>query len=166
MNKRSNYPIVLNKSEIREDLFWRKVDIKDDNTCWIWKGSMRNGYGQMNIGGHTRKTHRVAYTLVHGIIPDGMCVLHSCDNRACVNPSHLFLGDYADNAHDMVEKGRCSNGNYRGELASHARLTWKDVREIRQDYVPGIVTHKMLASKYGVTTGAISSIIRKITWLD
>lgn len=76
--------------------------------CWIWSGSVGNsGYGKLRFG-KTRdvSTHRLSYSLFHGPIPLGMCVLHRCDTRRCINPDHLFAGTKADNAQDMVSKGR------------------------------------------------------------
>jgi hypothetical protein len=90
-----------------EDRFWAKVNRRGPDDCWVWTGSTDpRGYGHIWRQGRLVPTHRLSYELNRGPIPDGMCVLHRCDNPPCCNPSHLFLGTKADNAHDMHAKGR------------------------------------------------------------
>ena len=88
--------------------FWAKVDASAGPTgCWLWTGArFPAGYGAIKIAGRPWGAHRVAWELVNGPIPDGLQSLHRCDNPPCVNPLHLFLGSQADNARDMVAKGR------------------------------------------------------------
>ena len=75
--------------------------------CLEWTGYTRAfGYGQLMVDGKCVGTHRVAWTLANGPIPDGICVLHRCDNPPCCEPAHLFLGTAADNTADMIAKGR------------------------------------------------------------
>lgn len=86
--------------------FWSRVD--KSGACWLWTGpTLPNGYGRCTSPTQLDAyTHRFSWEMAHGAIPDGLCVLHRCDVRNCVNPAHLFLGTYADNNHDMRAKGR------------------------------------------------------------
>jgi hypothetical protein len=101
------------------DRFWSKV-AKTRDGCWEWAGGMFNsGYGQFCIRHHPYLAHRVAYELTYGPIPSGSgyhgtCVCHRCDNKSCVNPSHLFLGTHQDNIRDRVAKGRSAVGDRSG----------------------------------------------------
>lgn len=94
--------------------FWSKVDIKGPDDCWEWQASMYpNGYGQFRLSKQEGYAHRSAWTLINGEIPKGMYICHKCDNRACCNVNHLFLGTHKDNMQDCSKKGRTSNQNKR-----------------------------------------------------
>jgi hypothetical protein len=84
--------------------FWAKVAVGPG--CWEWTAGTQYGYGRFVLGGRTFKAHRLSYEISVGVIPDGLKVLHHCDNPPCVNPAHLFVGTHADNVRDREAKGR------------------------------------------------------------
>mgnify|MGYP000443963359 CR=1 FL=1 len=142
--------------------FWDNVNVGAPDACWDWKyATIRAGYGyRWRRGGEgDRYTHREAYRLTHGEIPDGMFVCHSCDRPICCNPAHLFLGTPADNVHDMVRKQRHAYG----ERAATATLTEEQVREIRQRWARGEQA-QCLASEYGVVQMTIYTVVRRKSW--
>lgn len=124
-----------------EDRFWDKVDKNGPipkhrpelGPCWLWMGSKQpSGYGIMKINSKKVRVHRLAWQLTHGSIPDGLWVLHHCDNPLCVNHNHLFLGDHLDNIKDKVAKNRQAKG---AELTAKARLhniRWGDDNPARK----------------------------------
>ena len=127
--------------------FWAKVVLGvATEDCWGWVGAPTpKGYGTLGHGGKMLKAHRLSWELHNGSIPDGLCVLHSCDNPPCCNPRHLFLGTKEDNVADMVSKGRQAKGS----RASGSKLTEKARREIV--VAPLTVSAVSLARFYGVS---------------
>lgn len=128
-----------------------------DSGCHEWTGHvMVNGYGQISRDGKPAYSHRVRWEMANGIIENGDYVLHSCDNRKCVNIDHLFVGTFYDNMDDMVRKGRQACG----VRNSHAKLTDEKILEIRS----ANGTQEAIASNYGVTRSLISMIRNKKIW--
>lgn len=149
--------------------FWPKVLVGDDNDCWPWLARKNNGgYGDMRFMKPKRivLAHRVSWELHHGPIPDGLWVLHKCDNRACVNPSHLFLGTALDNNRDMMSKGRHRPGKHYTHYGSRnpsALLREDQVREIRALFKTTL-TISTIGAMYGVSKPTIEAIKYGRTW--
>ena len=143
------------------DRFWSKVD--KNGECWNWIAYKCKGYGKIRIKDKSWLAPRVSWVLENGIIPEGMCICHHCDNPACVNPAHLFLGTYKDNMRDAVKKGRMAD--QKGEANGKAKLTEKQVLAIREEYENMVIKNKSkLARKYGVDQTTIHNIVNRITW--
>lgn len=139
--------------------FWARVE--KGAGCWIWKGAIsRWGYGAIGSGSKVLKAHRVSWELANGrSVPDGMAILHSCHNRACVNPAHLRPGTPADNVADMMAAGR----ECRGEATVTARLNIDNVKFIRTALAAG-VGQEELARTYDVARTTISAIATGRSW--
>lgn len=156
-------------TQIIEHRFWSKVDRSGGPTaCWLWTASVYPaGYGQFNlrIDGlkkAPKQAHRVAYWLTYGLWPPpGLCVCHTCDVRACVNPAHLFLGTDSDNHADMRAKNRHSNPpRLIGSRHHMARLTEADARAILIDPRSA----RLVARDYRVATATVSMLRCGKTW--
>jgi hypothetical protein len=142
--------------------------VKRENDCWIWQGSVLAGrclkYGSMFVDGKNQRAHRVSWVLHNGPIPDGLFVCHKCDVPLCVNPDHLFLGTNQDNVNDKVAKGRSPSG--KNEANPNARLTFNQVKEMREKYIPHRYSLNRLAKEYGVSAGHVSRIVNGIRWTE
>ncbi len=157
--------------------------------CWVWTGATTGqGYGKMNIRGVRSLTHRISWEIHNGPVPDGLFVLHRCDNEPCCNPAHLFVGTNQDNTADSTEKGRRASGERHGthtkpetlqrgdehwtrrlgvrtigEDNGFAKLTDDDVRAIRLAYANG-ESQQSIADRHGIHQTAVSGIARRQTW--
>lgn len=138
-------------------IFDKKV-VELKNGCWIWTG-LRNqdGYGQIGNG---ILVHRFSYERFKGVIPNELCVLHTCNVPSCCNPSHLFLGTRCDNNKDTVKKGRSALN----EKCGRAKLTKDVVIKIRNLHKEGQHTKADLAKMFDVKHCTISQIINRETW--
>lgn len=135
--------------------FWTKVHCTD--TCWMWSGSRdRAGYGIIwrivaGKSNRTAKAHRISWELHFGPIPEGLSVLHHCDNPPCVRPAHLYLGSQQDNMRDAVLRKRWK-----------LKLTTQEALCVSQRYTDGQTTLSVLAKDYGVGTSTIFRTIRRM----
>lgn len=150
-----------------QDRFWSRVDIGGADACWNWVGTMHgSGYGVISgklYGAHVGKllSHRAAWIMANGPIPDaveagyhGWVVMHTCDNRKCVNPAHLRLGRQADNVADMDKKERRITVVKSGSKHARSKLTPEQVAEI----LASNEEHKVLAERFGVSIGPIKCV--------
>lgn len=154
-----------------EERLWRRVDktpgLGPNGDCWEWRGYVHpTGYGQIGFDtkpGNNINTNRAAYLVSKGEIPDGLWVLHTCDNRLCCNPEHLWLGTPKENTQDMIAKGRRRPASdvWRGEDITLSKLTEEMVRAMRAEPP---MTFKALGEKYGVSAGTANKVILRQTW--
>jgi hypothetical protein len=156
-NNRSHAPAT--------DRFWRYVNKTDG--CWLWTGGSRSkkGYGQIGGGGKGAKhilAHRLSYEIHKGQIPEGMVVMHSCDNPSCVNPDHLSVGTQSQNILEAFAKGRkvCRPPHKFGESHGASKIKELDAIEI----LKSTEATKIIAAKYGVSKSAIERLRNGKSW--
>lgn len=128
-------------------------NIKKTEKCWEWTGNKtKSGYGTISINGKDLRVHRISWERTNGPIPTGFHICHKCDNPACVNPGHLFLGTHIDNMNDSLKKGR-----------RPSILKKEDIPIIRKMYLDGKY-QKEIGNLYGVSKGCIHDIISGKNW--
>jgi len=134
--------------------FWSKVDVGDDDECWEWqRGTFKHGgYGAFQLKG-AKRAHRIAYRMEVGPIPESMQINHTCDNRICVNPRHLYCGTQLDNVRDIVRRERHN--------CAHPP---EKVLEIRERYEKEDITQEQLAEEYNTSQSVVSRITRRETY--
>lgn len=158
------------------------AQIKIEKDCWIWQGTInKSGYGYVNYEGKEVKAHRASYEIFKEKIKDNMHVCHSCDNRACVNPEHLWLGTPFQNMRDAAKKrrlpgpakwseekkkamkGKIKIPDNRGEKSGLSKLKESDIYEIR-DLLTGGMSLSQIGKKFGMSSGSISRIKNRKRW--
>jgi hypothetical protein len=137
-----------------KERYWEKVDRGTKDECWEWTASTANGYGRFHIDDGLEYAHRLSLRFDGVELDEESNVLHKCDNRLCVNPNHLYLGDQSDNLKDARNR----------EHLEH-QLTQDEVDEIRRKYESDDHSQYDLAAEYGVTQQAISCIVREEVWV-
>lgn len=142
--------------------FMSKV-LKTDS-CWLWQGSL-NKYGYANF--YLKKNgksfiavgSRASWEHFNGPIPEGLCALHKCDVRNCVNPDHLFIGTKRDNWDDMIQKRRADGKGEIGPCIPNCKLSWKQAEQVRELYATGIFPQRQLAKCFEVSLSVIQDIL-------
>jgi hypothetical protein len=151
--------------------FWSKVDLAGasaGNPCWEWTAAKkRTGYGVIGDARRGRwlltLAHRLSWELHFGPIPDGLCVLHRCDNPGCVNPNHLSLGTKRENTADMIHKGRARGGSSKGSDNGNSKLTEEQVVAMRIKRSSG-ASLSAVASEFGIARTYACAVCRRKHW--
>ena len=150
----------MTKKNLKDRLL-SKVNNTNSNECWEWTAKTAvAGYGRLTVDKKSILAHRLSYELFKGKIPEDFCVCHTCDNRKCINPDHLWLGTKSDNTKDMYSKNR--QYDVAGENHGRTKLNWSQIGEIRK--LKGKETLVNIGKKYGIAKSAVSAIQRGITW--
>lgn len=150
-----------------EEKFWLYTSVGAITDCWIWHGPTDGdeGYGRVCVGRRTSiYAHRLSYQIHNGPIPDGLDILHSCDNPQCVNPCHLRAGTHLDNMKDMIARGHLVQPEpRRGESNHFSKLTEAAVIEIRALHEAGI-PRRTIALRFGIVPGTVTKIVSRQRW--
>lgn len=155
-------------TETPDDRFRRKINFNGPvpehqpslGRCWLYMSPpLPDGYGQFKVKRKTLRAHRFSYELYVSPIPAGMVVCHKCDNRMCVNPSHLFVGTVQDNEDDKRSKNRQAKGEHHGK----SRMTVDKVRSLRKRRSEG-ASYDVLAAEFGIERTTVAQIVKRKTW--
>ena len=138
--------------------FWDKVNIKNEDECWEWQSTIStNGYGQFRYYNQIFFAHRVSYTITNGPIPEGKLILHKCDNRLCVNPSHLYCGTQADNINDRAIRSPNSQGS--GNDGNISMFSESDADTMKGLYYKDGYFLKSIAEFFNCSVSLVEKII-------
>lgn len=152
-----------------EEKYWKKVR-KTEGGCWLWTGERtRQGYGSLTVLTEGRKqgfrVHRLSWQFAFGHIPHGQTVWQTCGEKLCVNPAHLKIGDWVQNAvHRAAAAIPMVIRNARDQRPPRAKLSAAQVEDIRARYVPRKVSYTKLAAEFDVSAHTIEAIIRGVIW--
>lgn len=143
---------------------WSKVVFLPTG-CWEWTAGTSGGYGSIRIenGRGAIAAHRLSWMLHHQADPGDLYICHTCDNRLCVNPWHLYAGTPADNTRDAIDRGRLRGNSNQGEAHNASRLTWEQVSEIRRMRADGQIL-RVIAERYDVSLPNVYRIVSGQTW--
>jgi hypothetical protein len=152
--------------------FWRHVEKRDQSSCWLWHGGKGGGgYGRFRLGGKRDGQigpHIFSYRIHKGEIPDGLFVLHECDNPACVNPAHLSLGTQKKNISDCRDRRRLKGHFQNGPDVRRRKGSAHPVSKLTEAQIPAIRAdgraNKLIAAEYGVDDALIKRIKDRRAW--
>lgn len=157
---------MIRSEDILLRRFINNIDIRENDECWSWTaGSSLSGYGQFRIGKRKVRVHRVAYLIRHGQLPrynnEGkeLIVCHTCDNKICCNPDHLFLGTHKENTMDAFRKNRRAPGESNPNVVLKEEQVW----QIRLMLFKKI-SHRKIAKCFNVSKSAITHISTGTSW--
>jgi hypothetical protein len=152
-----------------KDRLLGRLKINEQTGCHEWQGYTLDGYGMIRDNRKRVRVHTVAFRLFKGSLRKGLCVCHTCDNRKCANPEHLFLGTIQENTADKVAKGRQAKGaghGLRGESHPQSKLSAADVAAIRAAYAENRANQYQLASAFKVSQALVNLIINNKLWKE
>lgn len=144
------------------DRLIRFSKVNAETGCREWTSAIVCGYGQLSVGNKPARAHRAAYQEWVGQIPDGMLICHRCDNKRCIEPTHLFLGTHQDNMTDKMAKGR--HVSIKGSGHANAKLTYNDVIGIRYAVAMAGCSQQSMAESFGVSQGTIQRMVTGERW--
>lgn len=142
------------------------AQINETTGCWEWQKHRNNyGYGKLTVSGRGVYAHRLSYELCNGSIPQGMDLMHKCDNPRCINPDHLSVGTRSQNMKDCSTRGRAkipTSKSY-GESNGASKLREVDIRSIRRLLDKGC-TQREIAERFGISQSQVSHIKLGRAW--
>jgi hypothetical protein len=151
---------ILDNERVRKRFF---AKVEKTNGCWNWKACVgSSGYGRFGVGPDTLNAPRVSWIMHRGEVPKGLWILHTCDNKLCVRPEHLYLGTAKENVMDTIKRTGLNVPKW--EKHRDAKLTWIAVRAIRDLYKSGSWSYSRLGLKFGVSKSCIDGVVSGRHW--